>query len=108
MAGRADLRLMPLARRVMAVQKGEGSVMLVDKWVGERRAWAREREAGVSVDIVHQRRHRPARVAAVATERAGQLDDPHKGWLRVRAHAHVTSIWYMRHNQQHDRKHPRQ
>ena len=43
---------------------GAVSVMLVTGWVEERRAWLPHGEAGLNAHIIN-RRHRPARVAAV-------------------------------------------
>ena len=65
-AGRADMHLLSLVRRVMATPKGEsgaggvelkgGSVMAVAGWVGEQSAWLRVSEAGIRAERL---RHRP-------------------------------------------------
>ena len=50
--------------------------------MGRWSAWIQDREAGLSVRVVEDRRHCPARVAA-AREREMLADEERCGWLRV-------------------------
>ena len=56
--------------------------MSTGRLMGRRSAWIQDREAGLSVRVVEDRRHRPARVAA-ARAKEMLADEERGGWLRV-------------------------